>query len=356
MPDYEKYMQKCLELAEKGFGRVAPNPLVGAILVCNGKIAGEGYHQKYGETHAEANAIHSVNDKELLQSSTLYVNLEPCTHHGKTPPCADLIIEKKIPHVVIGAPDPNPLVAGKGIDKLKASGCKVEVGVLEDKCRSLNRRFYTFFEKKRPYIILKWAQTKDGFISSKFRVVSSDLKEKIKNYSADWISNESSRKLVHKWRSEEQGIMVGTNTVLLDNPRLTVREYEGKNPARIIIDKWLRVPGYYHIYDKAAPSLIFNETMNKVEGNVELIKVKFDQDIAGQMMQELYTRNIQSVMIEGGELLFNTFISRNTWDEARVLIADKEFGKGVKAPDISGKNVSSQMDVDGDRLMVYENL
>lgn len=363
MAEHQKHMQRCLELAEKGFGHVAPNPMVGAVVVHNGQVIGEGSHQKYGEAHAEANAINSVSNPDLLKESTLYVNLEPCSHHGKTPPCVNLIIEKKIPHVVIGSVDPNPYVSGKGIDKLKISGCTVEVGVLEEQSKALNKRFYTFHEKKRPYVILKWAQTQDGYISSKFRIQSPSsgqgalkIEEKLKSHNIEWISNETSRKLAHRWRSEEQGIMVGTNTVLLDNPRLTVRDYEGKNPIRIIIDKWLRVPKHYHIYDKAAPTIIFNESENKVEDNISLVKISFENDIVDQILQELYNRNIQSVMIEGGELLFNTFMQKNKWDEARVLIANKEFGKGVKAPDISGKNVSSQQNIAGDQLLVYENL
>jgi len=352
---HETYMQQCLQLAVKGLGHVAPNPMVGCVIVCDGKIIGEGYHQKYGEGHAEVNAINSVADKALLKRAVLYVNLEPCTHQGKTPPCANLIMEYGMPQVVIGSVDANPLVSGGGIRKLTDSGCNVTTGVMEKECRELNRRFFAFYEKKRPYILLKWAQTKDGYISSKFRVQSSELEEKLKNYTIDWISNETSRKLVHRWRSEEQAIMVGTNTVLLDNPRLTVRDWEGNNPVRIIIDKWLRVPVHYHVYDKTVSTIVFTGVEKESESNLEFVLVDFDKDVIKQILEKLYQRQIQSIMVEGGEQILNTFIQDNLWDEARVLIADRKFGVGINAPDISGKNVTSRENIGGDELLVYRN-
>jgi diaminohydroxyphosphoribosylaminopyrimidine deaminase/5-amino-6-(5-phosphoribosylamino)uracil reductase len=355
MNTHEKYMQQCLDLAVKGLGNVAPNPMVGCVIVYEDKVIGEGYHQKYGEAHAEVNAINSVADQSLLEKSTLYVNLEPCSHHGKTPPCVDLIMERKVPSVVIGCSDPNPLVAGNGIEKLRSAGCKVESGILKKECERINKRFFTYHTKLRPYIVLKWAQTKDGFISSKFRVHSPKLEERVKNYSIDWISNETSRKLVHKWRSEEQAIMIGTNTALLDNPRLTAREWKGKNPVRVIIDKWLRIPIHYHIYDGLNPTIVFTGIKKESINNIDYALIDFDSDVLAQVMLYLYKKEILSVMVEGGEQIINTFIANNLWDEARVLIADKNFGKGIKAPDISGKNVISREDVDGDQLLLYEN-
>ena len=355
MTEHEKYMHQCIIIAEKGLGNVAPNPMVGCVIVHEGKTIGEGYHQKCGEAHAEVNAIESIQNKELLKESSLYVNLEPCSHHGKTPPCVDLIIQYKIPNVIIGCKDSNPRVSGKGIQKLIDAGCNVQVGILEKESRELNRRFFTFHERKRPYILLKWAQTKDGFISSKFRIQSAKLEERLKNYTIDWISNETSRKLVHKWRSEEQGIMVGTNTVLLDNPRLTVREWQGKNPTRIIIDKWLRIPSHYYVYDKTVPTIAFTSIKKGSENNLEFIMIDFERDVIKQVLDELYNREIQSIMVEGGEQIINTFIRNNLWDEARVLIANKEFGKGINAPDISGKNVIFKENIDGDELLIYRN-
>ena len=239
-PD-EVFMQRCLELAGNGLGYVAPNPMVGAVVVHKGEVIGEGYHRQFGQAHAEVNAIQAVKDSSLLEESTLYVNLEPCVHTGKTPPCTDLILAKKIPSVVIGTPDPNPLVQGKGIEKLIKSGIQVTTGIIEDACRDLNKRFFTFHKLKRPYIILKWAQTKDGFI---------DIKRKAgESIGVNWITSPLSRDLVHKWRSEEQGIMAGTHTVIMDNPHLNVRHWNGKNPVRIVLDRSLKIPKHFHVLD-----------------------------------------------------------------------------------------------------------
>lgn len=340
----ETYMQRCLELAIKGFGNVAPNPMVGCVIVCDDKIIGEGYHQQYGQAHAEVNAINSVINKELLLKSTLYVNLEPCSHHGKTPPCADLIISHKIPNVVIGSMDHNSVVNGRGIEKLTKAGINVTVDVLEDECKKLNKRFFTYHEKKRPYIILKWAQTSDGFI---------DVKRNEENPGkALQITNAESRKLLHQWRSQEQAIMVGTNTALLDNPQLTVREWQGKNPLRITIDKWLRIPKQYHLFDKSTPTIIFTAVDEPSVINLEFVKIDFEQAIIPQILNELFQRNIQSMLVEGGEQLLNSFIEFDTWDEARVFISDKKIEKGVKAP-VLKMNPSSKENISGDKLITF---
>ncbi|MBL7891871.1 MAG: bifunctional diaminohydroxyphosphoribosylaminopyrimidine deaminase/5-amino-6-(5-phosphoribosylamino)uracil reductase RibD, partial [Bacteroidia bacterium] len=305
--------------------------------------------------------------QELLNTSTLYVSLEPCSHHGKTPPCVDLIIQKKIPHVVIGSVDSNPLVSGKGIEKLKSAGIKVEYGVLEKECRELNKRFYTFHEKKRPYIILKWAQTKDGFID-KLRSAN-EVGQQLR------ISSEASARLIHEWRSQEQAIMVGTNTALLDNPQLNVRLVKGKNPVRIVIDKELKIPKHYHLLDGASPTLIFTNLKKENSTNIEYITVKGTKDYAcdeklrqasegrgtdensfiNSILPELYQRNIQSVLVEGGTKLINSFIQQNLWDEARVIVNENTIQTGVKAPELGGLSSVSEMVIGEDTILFYSN-
>lgn len=339
-------MERCLELAINGLGKVAPNPMVGAVIVYNKCVIGEGYHKQFGMPHAEVNAIQSVKDISLLKNSTLYVNLEPCAYIGKTPPCSDLIIEKKIPRVVIGTSDPNVLVAGKGIDKLKNHGVQVEVDILKDECRELNRRFFTFHEKKRPYIILKWAQTSDGFIDT--------VRKTGEPIGINWISHPLSRMLVHKWRSEEQGILAGTNTVLIDNPKLTVREWEGRNPVRIILDRTLRIPGGASINDDSAPTLIFNEKQSRKNGTIEWIRIPFNGNDLGPVLDNLYQREILSVIVEGGKEILEYFITNNLWDEARVFLGEKQFNQGLKAPEIKGKLVSEELLLT-DQLCIYRN-
>jgi len=346
MSTNETYMKRCLDLAVRGLGQVAPNPMVGSVIVCDGEIIGEGYHEQYGQAHAEVNAINAVKDKTLLKKSTLYVNLEPCSHFGKTPPCADLIVEHKIPYVVIGSIDTNSLVSGKGIEKLAKAGIDVKVGVLEEDCKKLNKRFFTFHEKKRPYIILKWAQTADGFI---------DAKRNEENTSKPiQISNSDSKKLLHLWRSQEQAIMIGTNTALLDNPQLTVREVKGKNPLRITIDKWLRIPKQFNLFDKTTPTLIFTSVDEPSQSNLEFVKINFEQAVIPQVLEELYKRNIHSLLVEGGELLLNSFIDEGLWDSARVFISEKELGKGVKAPILKQKPIVKE-NISGDKLLFYVN-
>lgn len=317
-------MQRCIELAKLGMGNVAPNPMVGAVVVYDNNIIGEGYHQQYGYAHAEVNAVNAVENKELLSKATLYVNLEPCAHFGKTPPCADLIIKYEIPNVVIGSVDFNSVVNGRGIEKLIKAGTDVTIGVLEEDCKELNKRFFTFHQKKRPYIILKWAQTADGFIDNR-RSLSDNSKPL-------QISSAESRTLVHQWRSQEQAIMVGTATALLDDPRLTVRGMEGKNPLRVCIDRELRIPRNFHLLDKSTPTLVFTAAKQLSETNLEFITIDFSLPVLPQIFNSLYARNIQSIIIEGGEQLLNSCIKSSLWDEARVFVSDKVIGDGVKAP------------------------
>lgn len=344
MSDHEKYMRRCLSLAEQGLGNVAPNPMVGCVIVHNGEVIGEGYHMQYGQAHAEVNAINSVKDQLLLKRSTLYVNLEPCAHYGKTPPCADLIVHHKIPYVVIGSTDSNSLVKGKGIEKLVSAGCDVKVGVLEEECRELNRRFFTYHEQKRPYIILKWAQSADRFIDTQRTIEEAGQ--------AAQISNEASRRLVHKWRSEEQAIMVGTNTALLDNPMLTVREHKGKNPLRIIIDRQLKVPLNYNVFDGSAPTLVFTEMKEKRSEKADYVPVKFDSQLLKHIVGELYRRNIQSVIVEGGAQLIESFALQGMWDEARVFTSRRRLGTGVAAPSMSSEALFTES-IAGDELNIY---
>ncbi len=318
-------MRRCLQLAEQGDGSVAPNPMVGCVIVQDDKIIGEGFHKSFGKAHAEVNAIGHVEDKELLKSSTLYVNLEPCAHYGKTPPCADLIIRSGIPRVVVGCEDPFDAVAGKGIAKLKENGVEVILDVLKEECRFLNRRFFTFHEKKRPYLILKWAQTSDGFID----------KIRTGEMGVNWITGKEVKQLVHLWRSHEQAILVGTNTVLNDDPSLTVREVSGRNPIRIIIDRQLKTHMDAKVYDLSARTIVMNEVRDEiVSENLQLIKLNDHQDFLPQVLSTLYDLNILSVMIEGGAFTLQSFIDIGMWDEARMFCGDKTFGEGLKAPDL----------------------
>ncbi|MDA9206713.1 MAG: bifunctional diaminohydroxyphosphoribosylaminopyrimidine deaminase/5-amino-6-(5-phosphoribosylamino)uracil reductase RibD [Crocinitomicaceae bacterium] len=320
----EIYMQRCIDLARKGIRSVAPNPMVGCVLVVNNKIIGEGYHQFFGGPHAEVNAINNVLNTKALKKATLYVSLEPCSHMGKTAPCADLIIKKGIQNVVIGTRDPNPLVGGKGIEKLKNAGIEVEEGVLQDQCLELNKRFFTFHEKRRPYVILKWAQTLDGFLDR----IREDNKQEV-----NWISAPETKTLVHKWRSEEQSILVGRNTILNDNPSLTVREYGGTNPIRLVIDSQLQISGSLNVYSEDAPTIVFNRLKDATEKNIEFVKIK--ETSTKNILDELYKRGIQSVFVEGGSRTLQYFIIDNVWDEARVIVGRKSFKEGYKAPVIN---------------------
>jgi diaminohydroxyphosphoribosylaminopyrimidine deaminase/5-amino-6-(5-phosphoribosylamino)uracil reductase len=346
IPEHRIFMRRCLELATSGLGYVAPNPLVGAVLVYNNEIIGEGFHRKYGEAHAEVNAIRMVADQLKLEKSTMYVNLEPCAHMGKTPPCTDLIIEKNIPRVVVGTSDPNSIVAGKGIQKLKQAGVDVIANVLTEECRELNKRFFTYHEKKRPYIILKWAQTSDGFMDL--------VRKPSEPVGVNWISNSLSRKLVHKWRAEEQAILTGTNTILYDDPELTVRLWEGNSPLRIIIDRNLRIPKSANVFDNSVATIVFNEKTGKVNGKTEFFKLKPDNSIE-QILEILYTREILSVLVEGGKQIFEYLIRNKLWDEARIFIGEKNFKKGLKAPAIDTA-IRDTEKILSDKLIIYRNL
>jgi len=331
-------MKRALDLAQNGQGSVSPNPLVGSVIVHDHQIIGEGWHQKFGKAHAEVNAIHSVKNTELLSESTLYVNLEPCAHYGKTPPCANLIVDHKIKRVVIANIDPNPKVAGKGIKILKDAGIEVIEGIMEKDAFHLNRRFFTSILEKRPYIILKWAETKDGFIARK-------------NYDSKWISDEYSRKLVHKWRAEEDAIMVGTNTALYDNPKLNVRDWEGNDPVRVVLDTRLRLEKDLNLMDGSIPTLCYNLITDHVEKNLSLIQLT-EKGLLQEILHDLNNREIQSLMVEGGATLLNSFLEAGFWDEARVFSSMQEFGNGISSPKIEQEPAYIEK-LTGDTLYTY---
>lgn len=321
----EKYIARCIQLAKNGLCNAAPNPMVGAVIVHNDTIIGEGYHIRCGEAHAEVNAVRSVKDESLLKESTIYVSLEPCSHHGKTPPCTDLIINKGIPRVVVGCQDPFSLVAGRGIAKLREAGIEVKVGVLEEECRQLIRRFVTFNTLRRPFITLKWAESADGFI---------DL-HRTEGHPYIFSSPLSSM-LVHKRRAEHSAILVGRRTALLDNPSLTTRNWFGKNPVRMVIDKDLALPKHLALFDGSVRTLVFTQredTSNRP--NVEHIRLDFKIDILPQIMEVLYKEKLQSLMVEGGSILLQSFIDAGCWDEAYIEQSDAHLKDGVKAPSFS---------------------
>ncbi len=342
-------MRRCLQIAKNGLGNTAPNPMVGAVIVYQNKIIGEGYTSAYGGAHAEVNAIKSVKDPSLLAKSTLYVTLEPCSHFGKTPPCADLIIKHQIPAVVVGIVDPNEKVSGKGIEKLKANGCHVTTNVLATACRKHHKRFLAFHEKKRPYLILKWAETQDGFIAP--------LNERRTLKPAPvWISNEQSRQLVHQWRSEEQAILVGTNTVLQDNPKLDVRHWSGKSPIRMVIDKDLRVSKHSHVLDGSNRTILFANQRHQLKPmkEVELQPIDFSKPIIPQLCAVAHSQNINSILVEGGAQTLQAFIDAGFWDEARVFIGATSFKDGIKAPTLTTDLYNTTM-VGTDTLNMYYN-
>ncbi|HEU0137500.1 MAG TPA: bifunctional diaminohydroxyphosphoribosylaminopyrimidine deaminase/5-amino-6-(5-phosphoribosylamino)uracil reductase RibD [Flavobacterium sp.] len=342
---HHNYINRCIQLAANGLGTTYPNPMVGSVIVYDNKIIGEGWHQKPGGPHAEVVAINSVQDKSLLEYSTLYVNLEPCSHFGRTPPCSDLIIDSKIPNVVVGTVDPHVKIAGKGIEKLFDAGVNVTVGVLEKECRFLNRRFFSFHQKKRPYIILKWAQTNDGFIAP-----AADFRNK--NASPIWISNAYSRQLVHKWRSEEQAILIGTQTAVDDNPKLDVRDWTGANPIRIVLDRSKRISKENHIFGLLAKTMVVSE--GEFSAVDESLAIDFGKNLAEQLCELMYIKEILSVIIEGGRQTLQTFIDAGLWDEARVFTGTNEFGNGVKAP-LLPVGASEKMHVGSDELKIYLN-
>lgn len=345
----EKFMRRCIQLAKNGLGSTAPNPTVGAVVVHRNKIIGEGFTSPFGGAHAEVNAITSVKDKELLSRSTLYVTLEPCSHFGKTPPCADLIMANNIPRIVIGLLDPHEKVAGRGIQKLRDAGCEVGVGVLQKECREHHKRFLTFHEKKRPYIILKWAETADGLIAPEQQLRETEPHPY-------WITGTLSRQLVHKWRSEEQAILVGTTTVLEDNPKLDIRLWSGKSPIRIVLDKDLKIPFDHYVLDTKQRTIVFTnktEALNKQNG-VEYVQLDSTKEIAQNICHQLYTLDIQSVLIEGGAQTLQTFIDAGLWDEARIFTGASVFKRGVKAPHIGGTSEASKK-LEQDQLILLKN-
>lgn len=347
MPEREKYMQRCLELAALGMGFVSPNPMVGAVIVHNDKIIGEGYHQKYGEAHAEVNAVDQVianysDAAELLARSTLYVSLEPCAHYGKTPPCADLIIKHRIPEVVVGVRDSFEQVNGKGIEKLQEAGVKVISGVLEEECKWLNRRFFTRVQQHRPYVILKWAQTRNGYFAPADR-------------SQFWITGIQSRKLVHRWRSEEDAVLVGKNTAANDDPQLNVRYGLGRNPKRIVLDRRLELDKSHHLFDQSVETIVFNEIKTDADGNIKYIALEdFDRYVPQYVLYQLYLQDVQSVIIEGGAQTLKSFIDAGLWDEARIFTGANELAAGIAAPSIKG-HFHSELNIGPDNLVILLN-
>ena len=346
MNDQEKFMKRCLELAKNGLGLVYPNPMVGCVIVHHDRIIGEGWHQKAGCSHAEVRAIKAVKDKSLLPKATLYVNLEPCSHHGRTPPCADLIIQKGIKNVVIGAVDSNSQVGGKGIKKLRERGVEVVTGVLNSSSRELNKRFFTFHEKKRPYVILKWAQSNDGYIFPEASTV-----EKGKPV---WISNPYSLQRVHQWRAEEASILVGTRTVQQDNPKLNVRDFAGNAILRITIDRRLELNATVNFLDGSSETIIYNEVKEERNNGVAYVKLDFSTEIVPQIMEHLHSIDVQSLIVEGGAYTLNAFIASGCWDEARVFQAEHSFGDGLRAPLLNALLLSDEQ-IGNNLLRTYKN-
>lgn len=350
MKIHEKYILRCIQVAKNGLGSTFPNPMVGSVILHENTIIGEGFTSPFGGPHAEVNAINSVKDKSLLSKATLYVTLEPCSHYGKTPPCADLITEYKIPKVVIGLLDPHEKVAGNGIKKLRDAGCEVTINILEAACREHHKRFLTYHEQKRPFIILKWAETLDGFIAPVQSLREVDP-------SPYWITNIYSRQLVHKWRSEEQAILVGTNTVLKDNPKLNVRLWTGKSPVRVFIDKNLKVGTDFHIMDCSVKTIVITqiENTNKYKQGVAYEVIDFSKDVALQICAVLYRHNILSVMVEGGSKTLQMFLDAKLWDEARIFKGANHFKKGLEAPVINQQPVTERT-LTTDTIIYFNNV
>ncbi|HKL92994.1 MAG: bifunctional diaminohydroxyphosphoribosylaminopyrimidine deaminase/5-amino-6-(5-phosphoribosylamino)uracil reductase RibD [Bacteroidales bacterium] len=341
----QMYMRRCLQLAANGRGSCTPNPMVGAVVVWNGQIIGEGWHQKAGGPHAEPIAIRSVQQQERLSASTLYVNLEPCSHHGKTPPCVDLILEKKIPRVVVGSLDVFPLVAGRGVNRLIAAGVDVRVGVEWDACLELNRRFFTYHAHKRPYVILKWAQTSDGFLDHVRAHGDAQLPL--------MISSPFMRVLTHRDRAEEDAILVGTRTAILDNPKLNVRDWSGKNPIRVVLDRKRILSTDLHLFDGSCPTLVFTEKACDPIPGVSFVLLDPNQETLPQVLKTLYERKCLSVLVEGGARMHESFLQSGLWDEIHVEVGPSEIGRGVAAPDLHGLNahlVKEEQFGAGDRL------
>lgn len=336
---HETYMMRAIELAYNGCGNVSPNPLVGCVIVHNGEIVGEGWHQRYGAPHAEVNAIAAVRDQSVLKDSTVYVNLEPCSHTGKTPPCADLLVEHKVQKVIIANQDTNPLVGGNGIKNLRDAGITVIKDVLSGEARDLNERFFVYMEKKRPRIILKWAETSDGFIARK-------------NNDSRWISDAYSRRLVHRWRSEEDAVLVGSGTAWYDNPTLNVRDWTGRDPVRIVIDRFLKLGSNQNLFNRQQKTICYNLMKEDEHDNLSYIQLKKD-DFLQSLIQNLYRQGIQSVIVEGGAKILQSFIQSGIWDEARIFISPQQFGEGIPAPRINGVvKKTSKLDHDWLKVVV----
>ena len=338
-------MSRCLELAKNGLGSTYTNPMVGSVLVYNNHIIGEGWHHKAGQPHAEVNAINSVKETDLIKHATIYVSLEPCSHYGKTPPCSDLIIAKGIKKVVIGTIDPFAAVAGRGIKKLLDAGCEVLVGVLEKQCKELNKRFFTFHTKKRPYIILKWAESADGFIAPE---ASKRTEQK-----PVWITTKTSRQLVHKWRSEEMSILAGTNTIKQDNPSLTTRDWAGNSPTRILIDRNLLLDPNAQVFDGSAPTLVITEREKTHQPNITFLQADFSQNLIPQICDHLYDQAMQSLIVEGGAHTLQAFIESALWDEARVFKGKNYFKRGIQAPQLTAEKITKHCKTTGDDLIYY---
>lgn len=337
---HTQYMQRALDLALKGLGGVSPNPMVGCVIVYNDKIIGEGWHEKFGEAHAEVNAVNSIKNKELLSESVFYINLEPCSILGKTPACTDLILKYKPKRVVIASKDPNPKVNGRGISILENAGIEVIYGILEEESININRRFFVSMSRNRPYIILKWAQTADGFIARK-------------NYDSKWISNEQSRKLVHRWRTEEDAVLVGYNTVKYDNPLLTARDWPGRNPVRVIIDPKLKLDLSMKVFDGEEVVYLINTENEQLQENICLVKVS-TSNFLSDMLAYLWEQDIGSIIIEGGAKTINYFLAEDYWDEARIFTAESKFGEGITAPLID-EEPGNEQNITGDRLSTIYN-
>lgn len=338
-------MLRCLQLAKQGGGYVAPNPMVGSVLVHKNQIIGEGYHRQYGQAHAEVNCINSVpvQQKHLVEHSTLYVSLEPCAHFGKTPPCADYIVQHKIPRVVVGCRDPFVQVNGKGIEKLRVAGVEVISGILENACKDLNKRFFTFHDQKRPFIILKWAQSKNHKIANA-------------DFSRVYISSVYTNRLVHKWRSEEAAIMVGTNTALQDNPALNTRHYSGPNPVRLVVDMNLRLPQNLKVFDKSSKTIVFNTHKHEDQGNLIYYKVEKEPSLVQSIIKACYLLQLQSIIIEGGNKLAESFINENCWDEARVIEnTNLIIDNGLRAPVLTNQQIEHHQQISGDVITTYSN-
>lgn len=338
---HETYMRRALDLAHNGCGNVSPNPLVGCIIVHDGKIVGEGWHKQYGGPHAEVNAINDVANKSILSECTLYVSLEPCSHTGKTPPCADLIISHRLRRVVIANRDPNPLVAGNGIRKLRDAGIDVRENILHEEGYQLNKRFFTYMQKKRPHIILKWAETADGFIARK-------------NHDSKWISDEYSRQLVHKWRTEEDAVMVASGTAWYDNPMLNIRNWSGRDPLRIVIDRYLKLGSNQHLFDGSQRTICYNLSKDEQRDNVVYVKLD-ENNMLESIIRHLYAQKVQSVIVEGGAQLLSSFIRAGLWDEARIFISPKAFKTGIPAPEITGELIIQEK-LANDWLKIMEPL